>query len=61
MNEARKNSLLESFVINGTFPCTFVFCRYCSTMKFSWLCLEKGIEKMKKAVIDAKQKLSLNI
>ena len=61
MNEAKKNSLLESFVINGTFPCTFVFCRDCSTMKFSWLRLEKGIEKMGKAVIDAKQKLSLNI
>lgn len=47
--------------MDGTFPCTFVFCRDCSTSKFSWLRLEKGIEKMKKAVIDAKQKLSLNI
>lgn len=61
MSEEEKDSLMESFVINGTFPCTFVFCRDRSTMKFSWLRLEKGIEKMKKAVIDAKQKLSLNI
>ena len=61
MNEAKKNSLLESFIMDGTFPCTFVFCRDCSTSKFSWLRLEKGIEKMKKAVIDAKKSLSLNI
>ena len=61
MNEIKKDSLLESFIMDGTFPCTFVFCRDCSTSKFSWLRLEKGIEKMKKAVIDAKQKLSLNI
>lgn len=61
MNEIKKDSLLESFIMDGTFPCTFVFCRDCSTSKFSWLRLEKGIEKMKKAVIDAKQKFSLNI
>ena len=62
MSEEEKKSLLESFIINGKFPCTFIFFRDCiSTRKFDWFCVEKEIEKMRKAVIDAKKSLSLNI
>lgn len=61
MSETKKNSLLESFVVNGKIPCTLVFRRYCDVLMFDWMCIEDKIEKMKKAVIDAKQKLSLNI
>jgi hypothetical protein len=62
MSEEEKDSLMESFVINGKFPCTFIFFQDCiSTRKFDWICLENEIEKMRKAVIDAKNELSLNI
>lgn len=61
MSEKEKDSLQESFMINGKFPCVIVFFRDHFSTKFDWICLENEIEKMRKTVIDAKNELSLNI